>query len=169
MSGKQTAAVLDRKLDEKTAHPMFVCGSIMVIAALIHDGDHIRQALNGGYTIPLSLWALNLTVYIFPGVTIFLARSRRMSAAAGRPADGAYALRRAVRRLALRHILRQRSQGCAADAGLLAGYGAADAAFCLAGRTAAARLYKHLRKLGAVLITSMGLKKPIGGLLLLRG
>ena len=61
MSDKQTAAMLDKKLDEKTAHTMFVCGLVMVIAVLIHDG-------------------LNLTVYIFPVITIFLAKSRRMSA-----------------------------------------------------------------------------------------
>ena len=80
MSNKQTAAMLDKKLDEKTAHTMFVCGIVMVVAVLIHDGDHIRQALNWGYHIPLAIWALNLTVYIFPVVTIFLAKSRRMSA-----------------------------------------------------------------------------------------
>ena len=79
MSDKQTAAMLDKKLDEKTTHTMFVCGIVMVIAVLIHDGDHIRQALNWGYQIPLAIWALNLTVYIFPVVTIFLAKSRRMS------------------------------------------------------------------------------------------
>ena len=49
MSDKQTAAMLDKKLDEKTAHTMFICGIVMVIAVLIHDGDHIRQALNWGY------------------------------------------------------------------------------------------------------------------------
>ena len=27
MSDKQTAAMLDKKLDEKTAHTMFICGS----------------------------------------------------------------------------------------------------------------------------------------------
>ena len=40
MSDKQTAAMLDKKLDEKTAHTMFICGIVMVIAVLIHDGDH---------------------------------------------------------------------------------------------------------------------------------
>ena len=80
MSDKQTAAMLDKKLDEKTAHTMFICGIVMVIAVLIHDGDHIRQALNWGYHIPLAIWALNLTVYIFPVITIFLAKFRRMSA-----------------------------------------------------------------------------------------
>ena len=39
MSDKQTAAMLDKKLDEKTAHTMFICGIVMVIAVLIHDGD----------------------------------------------------------------------------------------------------------------------------------
>ena len=33
MSDKQTAAMLDKKLDEKTAHTMFVCGIVMVIAS----------------------------------------------------------------------------------------------------------------------------------------
>lgn len=80
MSNKQTAAMLDKKLDEKRAHTMLVCGIVMVIAVLIHDGDHIRQALNWGYHIPLAIWALNLTVYIFPVVTVFLAKSKRMSA-----------------------------------------------------------------------------------------
>ena len=55
MSDKQTAAMLDKKLDEKTAHTMFICGIVMVIAVLIHDGDHIRQALNWGYHIPLAI------------------------------------------------------------------------------------------------------------------
>ena len=36
MSDNQTAAMLDKKLDEKTAHTMFVCGIVMVIAVLIH-------------------------------------------------------------------------------------------------------------------------------------
>ena len=79
MSNKQTAAMLDQKLDDKTAHTMLVCGIVMCCAALLHDGDHIRQALNWGYHIPLAIWALNLTVYIFPVVTIFLAKSKRMS------------------------------------------------------------------------------------------
>ena len=79
MSNKQTAAMLDKKLDGKTAHTMFVCGIVICCAALIHDGDHIRQALNWGYHIPLAIWALNLTVYIFQVVTIFLAKAKRMS------------------------------------------------------------------------------------------
>ena len=39
MSDRQTAAMLDKKLDEKTAHNMFVCGIVMVVAVLIHDAE----------------------------------------------------------------------------------------------------------------------------------
>ena len=77
---KETIKLLDTKLDDKTTKTMVTCAVIMLIAVLIHDGDHIRQALNWGYTIPLSLWALNLIVYVLPVVSIFLAKSRRLSA-----------------------------------------------------------------------------------------
>ena len=82
MSEKEAKAVklLDTKLDKKVIKTLTVCTVIMLIAILIHDGDHIRQAYNWGYTIPLSLWALNLTVYVLPVVTLFLARSARASA-----------------------------------------------------------------------------------------
>ena len=49
---------------------------------------------------------------------------------------------RHVLRLALRHVLRQRRKRRSPDARLRAGHRAADAAFCLAGRAAAARLDK---------------------------
>ena len=72
MSEKEAKAVklLDTKLDKKVIKTLTVCTVIMLIAILIHDGDHIRQAYNWGYTIPLSLWALNLTVYVLPVVTL---------------------------------------------------------------------------------------------------
>ena len=80
MSSKEKNAVrlLDTKLDAKTTKTMVICAVIMLVSVLIHDGDHIRQAVNWGYT--MSLWALNLIVYVLPVVSIFLARSRRMSA-----------------------------------------------------------------------------------------
>ena len=76
----KTVKLLDTKLDAKTIKTITVCAIVMVIAVLIHDGDHIRQALNWGYSIPISLWVLNLTVYVLPVVTLFLARSGRLSA-----------------------------------------------------------------------------------------
>ena len=65
MSSKEKNAVrlLDTKLDAKTTKTMVICAVIMLVSVLIHDGDHIRQA-----------------VYVLPVVSIFLARSRRMSA-----------------------------------------------------------------------------------------
>ena len=54
MSEKEAKAVklLDTKLDKKVIKTLTVCTVIMLIAILIHDGDHIRQAYNWGYTIP---------------------------------------------------------------------------------------------------------------------
>ena len=77
---QKTVKMLDTKLDPKVIKTLTTCAIIMIIAVLIHDGDHIRQALNWGYSIPISLWVLNLTVYVLPVVTLFLARSGRLSA-----------------------------------------------------------------------------------------
>ena len=54
MSEKRGKAVklLDTKLDKKVIKTLTICTVIMLIAILIHDGDHIRQAYNWGYTIP---------------------------------------------------------------------------------------------------------------------
>lgn len=77
---RETVRLLDTKLDDKTRKTLLWCACVMLLAVLMHDGDHIRQAYKWTYSIPLSLWALNLTVYIFPIVTIFLAKSGRFSA-----------------------------------------------------------------------------------------
>lgn len=82
MSGKdkQTLRALDTKLDGRVVKRLTTCAVIMLVSILIHDGDHIRQAYKWTYSIPLSLWALNLTVYVLPVVSLFLVRSRRFSA-----------------------------------------------------------------------------------------
>lgn len=77
---RATIRLLDTKLDEKTAKTLLTCSFIILASVLIHDGDHIRQAYKWTYNIPLSLWALNLTVYVLPVVTIFLVKNRRFSA-----------------------------------------------------------------------------------------
>lgn len=79
-SDKKTIRLLDTKLDDKTAKTLITCALIMLASVLMHDGDHIRQAYKWTYNIPLSLWALNLTVYVLPVVSIFLIKSRRFSA-----------------------------------------------------------------------------------------
>ena len=70
---EKTVKLLDSKLDAAVIKTVTTCAIVMIVAVLIHDGDHIRQALNWGYSIPLSLWVLNLTVYVLPVVTLFLA------------------------------------------------------------------------------------------------
>ncbi|SNS31494.1 hypothetical protein SAMN05446037_1007170 [Anaerovirgula multivorans] len=77
---KELIETLDKKLDQKLMRTLTICALVMIGSALMHDGDHIRQALNWGYSIPLSLWVLNLTVYILPVVSLFLIRMGRFSA-----------------------------------------------------------------------------------------
>lgn len=77
---KGTVQTLSIRLDDKTTHTLVICAVIMLISVLMHDGDHIRQAMKWGYSIPLSLWVLNLTVYILPALSIFLAKMQRFSA-----------------------------------------------------------------------------------------
>jgi hypothetical protein len=79
-SDRETIRLLDTKLDDKTAKTLMTCAIFMLVSVLMHDGDHIRQAYKWTYSIPLSLWALNLTVYVLPVVTIFLVKNRRFSA-----------------------------------------------------------------------------------------
>lgn len=105
MSTKERNAVrlLDTKLDDKLAKYLMIGAILMLISVIIHDGDHIRQAYlwstdttgtwvsqsfidsHGG---DIGIWdilsptllVLNLTVYIFPVVSIFLVKTRRFSA-----------------------------------------------------------------------------------------
>ena len=109
MSSKEKNAVrlLDTKLDAKTTKTMVICAVIMLVSVLIHDGDHIRQAVNWGYTIPLSLWALNLIVYVLPVVSLFLARSRRDA----RQRAGRHRHLALVRRAALLRLLQRPELG----------------------------------------------------------
>ena len=57
---EKTVKLLDSKLDAAVIKTVTTCAIVMIVAVLIHDGDHIRQARNWGYSIPLSLWVLNL-------------------------------------------------------------------------------------------------------------
>lgn len=68
------------KPDEEVCKILFRAAIVILISVLLHDGDHIRQAINWGYSIPVSLLVLNLVVYILPVVSIFLIKMQRMSA-----------------------------------------------------------------------------------------
>ena len=79
-SDKEKIQLLDTKLGPRTTRLMIICAIIMLCSVLLHDADHIMQANRWYYDIPLSLWALNLIVYVLPIVSIFLAKNSRMSA-----------------------------------------------------------------------------------------
>ena len=71
---------LDQKIGSSYQKKLTIGAVVMIVAVLMHDGDHIRQALNWKYSIPMSLWVLNLTVYVLPVISLFLARMERYSA-----------------------------------------------------------------------------------------
>lgn len=71
---------LDQKIGSCYQKKLTIGAMVMIAAVLMHDGDHIRQALNWNYSIPMSLWVLNLTVYVLPVISLFLARMERYSA-----------------------------------------------------------------------------------------
>lgn len=79
MSSKEIVNTLGKEVDDGVLKKVLISSLVILLSILLHDGDHIRQALNWGYSIPFSLLVLNLTVYIFPAVSIFLIKLRRMS------------------------------------------------------------------------------------------
>ena len=79
MSSNKTVNALNVRPDENVLKTVMRSALVVLLSILLHDGDHIRQAINWGYSIPFSLLVLNLTVYIFPVVSIFLIKLRRMS------------------------------------------------------------------------------------------
>lgn len=80
MSDKAVVETLNRKIGEKALRTVWVCSLVILASILMHDADHIRQAVNWGYSIPFALLVLNLVVYLLPAVSIFLIRMKRMSA-----------------------------------------------------------------------------------------
>ncbi len=77
---RKVVRLLDKKLNKDVSKVLMKCSIIILVSVLMHDGDHLRQAFNWGYSIPLSLLVLNLVVYILPVVSIFLTKLKRASA-----------------------------------------------------------------------------------------
>ncbi len=77
---RKVVRLLDKKLNKDISKALMKCSIIILVSVLMHDGDHLRQAFNWGYSIPLSLLVLNLVVYILPVVSIFLTKLKRASA-----------------------------------------------------------------------------------------
>ena len=77
---KKVIKLLEQKLDGQISRILMGCCLVILLSILMHDGDHIRQAINWGYSIPLSLLVLNLVVYLLPVISIFLTKMQRASA-----------------------------------------------------------------------------------------
>lgn len=66
---------------DPTARRTVIWANIAMLAVItIHDADHLRQARNWCYTIPPSLWFINIAVYL-PNLLSLLATWRRSRAA----------------------------------------------------------------------------------------
>ncbi len=78
-SAKDEAKFLDTRIDDETAAFIEKWNLAILAAALLHDADHIRQAVKWHYKIPLQLWIINLAVYVLPTVSEFLIRNKRSS------------------------------------------------------------------------------------------
>ena len=61
-SVKDEAKFLDTRLDDETAAVLEKWNLVILGAALLHDADHIRQAIRWHYKIPMQLWIINLAV-----------------------------------------------------------------------------------------------------------
>ena len=78
-SVKDEAKFLDTRLDDETAAVLEKWNLVILGAALLHDADHIRQAIRWHYKIPMQLWIINLAVYVLPTVAEFLLKNKRTS------------------------------------------------------------------------------------------
>ena len=78
-SAKDEAKFLDPRLDDETAAVLEKWNLAILGAALLHDADHIRQAIRWHYKIPMQLWIINLAVYVLPTVGEFLLKNKRTS------------------------------------------------------------------------------------------
>ena len=79
-NNQQIVETMNKKMDKEVCKVLMSAAIVILASVLMHDGDHIRQAINWGYSIPFSLLVLNLVVYILPVVSIFLIKMQRMSA-----------------------------------------------------------------------------------------
>lgn len=79
---KRISDFLKIRLDKSAAHTLHILTLLILFSVIAHDCDHVRQAVNWGFTIPISLWVINCSVYILPVLSIFLVKIGRASAAA---------------------------------------------------------------------------------------
>ncbi len=69
------------KLDEISYKILTIANIVMLLTILLHDGDHVRQAIHWHYTFTGFLLALNCIVYMPNLIALLLTRQRRYSGA----------------------------------------------------------------------------------------
>lgn len=72
---------MNRKISGESIKILKIANIVMLIMVLIHDGDHIRQAMGWGYRFTFALLAINCIVYVPNLVAFLLARQGRYSGA----------------------------------------------------------------------------------------
>ncbi|MFC0344359.1 hypothetical protein [Epilithonimonas hispanica] len=67
-------------LDQKSKLLLKRANLIMIAMVVIHDADHIRQAICWNYTIGLEVWIVNIIVYLPSLIALYLLGKKRRSA-----------------------------------------------------------------------------------------
>ena len=73
--------MMNRKLGKDSIKILKIANIVMLLMILVHDGDHIRQALGWGYRFPIALLAVNCIVYAPNLIALLLSRQGRFSGA----------------------------------------------------------------------------------------
>ena len=55
---RRTFKILSQKLDSHLSKVLMICCTVILASVLMHDGDHLRQAYNWGYSIRCLWWCL---------------------------------------------------------------------------------------------------------------
>lgn len=77
-----------RMLDSKSKQILRYANLMMIVTIIIHDCDHVRQALCLNYQIGLNLWLVNISVYIPSLIALFLIFKNKKSASIATSANG---------------------------------------------------------------------------------
>lgn len=72
---------MNRKISEDNIRILKIANIVMLLIIVIHDSDHVRQAIGWGYRFTFALLAINCIVYVPNLVAFLLARQGRFSSA----------------------------------------------------------------------------------------
>lgn len=78
--GVSSKVYYKKMLDIKSKKILRNANVLMIATIIIHDSDHVRQALCLNYQIGLNLWLVNISVYVPSLVALFLIFKNKKSA-----------------------------------------------------------------------------------------